>query len=255
MKFLLNGIAPILVRSLRKGPPTLHGSASTAKHWLRIISAIHLPAEVAFSPGTILGSSSSNSIAAGMVVLHPVSHGSVIINSSNPFDSPVIDVRFYQEDIDIFTAREAVKKVLKFAEAPTWKDYIIAPTVDLENLSEADLDDYIRNTTASAVHLVGTAAMSAKDARYGVVDPDLLVKGASRLRIIDASVFPFVVSGHATYAIAERGADLVKEVTNGVLAPMLCWGIKRIVFCFFLKKIRHCSEVEMNVALRRRPSR
>ncbi|KAF8218259.1 pyranose dehydrogenase [Mycena galopus ATCC 62051] len=169
--------------------------------------------EVAFSPGDILGSVESNSIAAGMVVLHPLSRGSVTINSSNPFDSPIIDVGFYTNDIDIFTARQAVKKLLRFVQASTWRDYIIAPVVDLESLSEAGLDEHIRNTTVSAAHLVGTAAMSSKDAQYGVVNPDLLVKGASGIRIIDASVFPFVVSGHtqaATYVIAERGADLVK---------------------------------------------
>ncbi|KAJ7909022.1 pyranose dehydrogenase [Mycena leptocephala] len=140
--------------------------------------------------------------------------GSVTINSSNPFDSPIIDVGFFQNDVDLFTARQAAQKVLRFAKAPTWRDYIIAPIVDLENMSQDALDEYIRNNARSASHLVGTAAMSAKNARYGVVDPDLRVKGAVGLRIIDASVFPFVPSGHtqaATYVIAERGADLVKE--------------------------------------------
>ncbi|KAJ7933087.1 glucose-methanol-choline oxidoreductase [Mycena leptocephala] len=152
-------------------------------------------------------------MGAAMVVLNPVSRGSVTINSSNPFDSPIIDVGFFQNDVDIFTARQAVQKVLRFVKAPTWRDYITAPIVDLENMSQDALDEYIRNTAQSASHLVGTAAMSAKNARYGVVDPDLRVKGAVGLRIIDASVFPFVPSAHtqaATYVIAERGADLVK---------------------------------------------
>jgi choline dehydrogenase-like flavoprotein len=37
-------------------------------------------------------------------------------------------------------------------------------------------------------HLVGSAAMSAPDADYGVVNPDLRVKGVTGLRIVDASV-------------------------------------------------------------------
>jgi hypothetical protein len=36
--------------------------------------------------------------------------------------------------------------------------------------------------------MVGSAGMSARNAGYGVVDPDFLVKGVSGLRIIDASV-------------------------------------------------------------------
>ncbi|KAJ7362644.1 hypothetical protein DFH08DRAFT_683711, partial [Mycena albidolilacea] len=49
----------------------------------------------------------------------------------------------------------------------------------------------------------------------GVVDPDLLIKGAQVLRIIDASVFPRIPSAHtqaATYAVAERAADLIKQM-------------------------------------------
>jgi len=79
--------------------------------------------------------------------------------------------------------------------------------------SEAALEAYLRSNTSSAFHPAGSAAMSPRNAPWGVVDPDLLLKGASGVRIIDASVMPFVPSGHTqapTYAIAERGADLIK---------------------------------------------
>jgi choline dehydrogenase-like flavoprotein len=48
----------------------------------------------------------------------------------------------------------------------------------------------------------------------GVVDEKLRVKGLRGLRVIDASVMPAVPSGNinaAVIAIAEKGADLVKE--------------------------------------------
>ncbi len=47
-----------------------------------------------------------------------------------------------------------------------------------------------------------------------MVDERLRVKGTKGLRIIDASVFPSHVSGNimsTTYAVAEKGADLIKE--------------------------------------------
>jgi choline dehydrogenase len=46
-----------------------------------------------------------------------------------------------------------------------------------------------------------------------VVGPDFRVKGVKGLRIVDASVFPFIPAAHATvpnYILAERAADIIK---------------------------------------------
>jgi hypothetical protein len=72
-------------------------------------------------------------------------------------------------EFDIFAAREVIKRAYRFFQAPVWKDYIIAPTIDLFNLSTEALDEFIRNSGDGAAHLVSTAAMSARDASYGVV--------------------------------------------------------------------------------------
>ncbi|KAJ7504892.1 aryl-alcohol oxidase-like protein [Mycena galericulata] len=155
-----------------------------------------------------------NFMSFGMIILTPTSRGSIALESNNPFDPPLIDPGLLVTDFDLFVARESIKKAYRFVEAPVWKDYIIAPTIDLLNVTTEALDEFIRNTGGSSGHIVSTAQMSAKDASYGVVNPDLLVKGASGLSIIDASIMPFIPSAHtqaATYAIAERGADLVKE--------------------------------------------
>ncbi|KAJ7290693.1 aryl-alcohol oxidase-like protein [Mycena rebaudengoi] len=145
-----------------------------------------------------------------MAMVTPAVRGSISINSSNPFDPPLIDSDLLASEFDLFTLREALKRAQKFVSAPAWKNYIIAPTEDLENITSAALDQHIRNTANTAYHIVGSAGMSARNAGYGVVDPDLLVKGFGGLRIIDASVIPIVPTAHtqaATYAFA----DLVKQ--------------------------------------------
>ncbi|KAJ7366513.1 glucose dehydrogenase short protein [Mycena albidolilacea] len=169
---------------------------------------------IEMSVGTGGFAATGNFISFGMVVLNPTSRGSITLQSNNPFDPPLIDLGLLKTDFDIFTAREAIKRAYRFVQAPVWRNYIIAPTTDLSNLSTDALDEFIRNGAAPAAHLVSTAAMSAKDASYGVVNPDLLVKGASGLSIIDASILPFVTSAHtqaAAYVVGEKGADLVKE--------------------------------------------
>jgi choline dehydrogenase-like flavoprotein len=48
----------------------------------------------------------------------------------------------------------------------------------------------------------------------GAVDSSLKVYGTSNVRVVDASVMPFQVSGHLTstiYAIAEKASDMIKE--------------------------------------------
>jgi choline dehydrogenase-like flavoprotein len=73
--------------------------------------------------------------------------------------------------------------------------------------TEAEREDFVKNHISTQYHLIGTCTMGE------VVDDRLKVKGAKNLRVIDASVFPGHVSGNimaSTYAVAEKGADLVK---------------------------------------------
>jgi choline dehydrogenase-like flavoprotein len=54
--------------------------------------------------------------------------------------------------------------------------------------TDAEIDDFIRESGGSVFHPAGTASMSPKGATWGVVDPNLNVKGLSGLRVVDLSV-------------------------------------------------------------------
>ena len=65
-------------------------------------------------------------------------------------------------------------------------------------------------------HPVGTCKMGNDP--LSVVDDELRVHGTSRLRVIDASVFPRITSGNTnapTYVIAEKGARALLKPNSG----------------------------------------
>jgi choline dehydrogenase-like flavoprotein len=66
---------------------------------------------------------------------------------------------------------------------------------------------------SSNSHPLGTASMISKDLG-GVVDSRLKVYGTNNVRVVDASVMPFQVSGHLTstlYVVAEKASDMIKQ--------------------------------------------
>ncbi|KAF8259334.1 alcohol oxidase [Lactarius quietus] len=146
------------------------------------------------------------------------SRGSITLASTNPFDSPNIDPALLNSDFDIFTIRESVKAALRFAAAPAWKDYVIGPYGAFADAkTDAQIEAYARSQASTVFHPFSTAFMSPIGSPHGVVNPDFSVKNTVGLRIVDASVVPYVPAAHPQaplYAIAERAAKLIAADTN-----------------------------------------
>lgn len=146
-------------------------------------------------------------------IASPLSRGSVTLASSDPFDNPIIDPALLESPFDLHVMVEAIKTAKRFVEASAWKGYIIQAVGALNSTADEDLASYARNSTTTVFHPVGTARMTSYSNKNGVVNPDLLVKGCSGLRIVDASVLPYIPAAHpqaCIYALAERAADLIK---------------------------------------------
>jgi choline dehydrogenase len=98
----------------------------------------------------------------------------------------------------VFIMREAVKSAVRFTTAPAWDNYVLS-AVGLNATTDAEIDAFVRANAATIYHPVGTASMSPRGAAWGVVDPDLRVKGLNGLRVVDLSV---VVSFNSIWEIA-----------------------------------------------------
>ncbi len=137
-------------------------------------------------PSPTKGSESGNYFNLPVGDVSPASRGFVTINASDPFAAPLIDPRLLSEDIDLYIVRQGIKAGQRFVAAKAWEGYFVRPLVRLT--TDEEIDEYIRQNAVSFFHPVATAAMSARNASWGVVDPDLRVKGVRGLRVVDASV-------------------------------------------------------------------
>jgi choline dehydrogenase len=76
--------------------------------------------------------------------------------------------------------------------------------------SDEDLLNHVRATAGTTFHQTSTCMMGPGP--MAVVDTSLRVKGLDRLRVVDASIMPTVVSGNTNATvimIAEKAADAI----------------------------------------------
>ncbi|KXN87043.1 Choline dehydrogenase, mitochondrial [Leucoagaricus sp. SymC.cos] len=150
-----------------------------------------------------------------LINLHPVSRGSITLNSSDPFAYPNIDVGLLSEEVDLAILREGIRSARRLFSAPVFHDSVFGSVYPPGNFtSDEDLNTFIRGVAGPYLHGGCSASMSPRGAPWGVVDPDFRVKATTGLRIVDASVLPSVPSGHsqaAVYGFSERASVLIRE--------------------------------------------
>ena len=152
---------------------------------------------------------------ASVCQLRPDSRGFVRIKSNDPSVPPAIQPRYLSSRTDCDTIVAGFKKLRAVMNEPVMRRYIAEerkPGPDC--VSDADILAYARATGTTVYHPTSTCRMGSDP--NAVVDERLRVRGFERLRIIDASIMPTVVSGNtnaATVMIGEKGADMVLEDT------------------------------------------
>ncbi|THH13142.1 hypothetical protein EW146_g7045 [Bondarzewia mesenterica] len=160
-----------------------------------------------------------HSMGLHMVLLRPTSLGSITLRSSNPFEPPVIDPQYLSTQHDIDVLVRGMRVLTRVADTQPLAGIIDHSDPDsrfghrLSNASDGELVEYVRTSLETLYHPTCTARMGPLS-EGGVVDAHLRVHGIPNLRVVDASVFPTIVSGHTaapTIAVAEKAADMLKE--------------------------------------------
>ena len=155
-------------------------------------------------------------------LVRPASRGEVRLSGPNPQDPLIVDpqVLTAQADVDALVASVRQCREIGRADAlAAWQPTEIHPGPEV---TDADLEDYVRGSVVTYHHQAGTCRMGT-DAD-AVVDPSTFaVHGLSGLRLADASIMPQVTTGNTnapTIMIAERAAAaLVGSPVEGITAP------------------------------------
>lgn len=150
-------------------------------------------------------------------VLRPKSRGTVSLASADARVAPRIDPRFLSDPYDADTLVAGVRIAQRIVASPSLAEKGGRTLYIPPHATDAQLREVIARHADTIYHPVGTCRMGG-DA-CAVVDPELRVRGVSRLRVVDASVMPTLIGGNTnapTVMIAERAADFIASA-RGVI--------------------------------------
>ncbi|KAF4307558.1 putative choline dehydrogenase protein [Botryosphaeria dothidea] len=147
-----------------------------------------------------------------VALMHPFSRGSVKIQSTDPFESPLADSAFLKNPVDVAVLTEAVKFARTLFATEAFAPLNPTELVPGSNVTtDAAIGSAIRNSATTVYHPVGSCHMGKKE-EGACVDAELKVYGVQKLRVVDGSVMPLVPAAHTmgtVYAVAEKAADII----------------------------------------------
>ena len=155
----------------------------------------------------------------------PESKGWVRARSPDPFEKPIIQPNYLDDEVDRKAVVSAMKLSRQLIHTDAMKPYFdgeVYPGDDAQ--SDDELLEAARHYGNTTFHVMGTCRMGPDSDPSAVVDDRLRVRGLENLRVIDASIMPTMVSANlnaATMMIGEKGADMVlgKPALEPIILP------------------------------------
>ncbi len=147
--------------------------------------------------------------------------GSVKIRSRDPFEHPALRFNYLSTENDRREWVEMVNAARDILAQPAFAPFSageISPGPSVR--TDEEIIDWVARDAETALHPSCTAKMGTDD--MSVVDPTTMrVHGVDGLRVVDASVMPYVTNGNIlapVMMVAEKAADLITG--NEPLAPL-----------------------------------
>ncbi|KAI7815417.1 glucose dehydrogenase, partial [Rhyzopertha dominica] len=152
-------------------------------------------------------------------LMYSRSSGNLTLSSKNPTDYPLINSNQLFDPADVEAMYNGLQFVLNLTQTEafrssnaTYIDPNLSACAEYERLSKDYWYCHLRQAGTSFLHPGGTAKMGPDNDTSAVVTPELKVRGIGKLRVADASVIPFLPTGHlnaAVMAIGGKAADMI----------------------------------------------
>lgn len=146
-----------------------------------------------------------------MDLSRPESRGHVRLRSANHSDAPEIVFNHLESRQDIKDIIDGIRMAREMIRQPVWDKYRgveLAPGPDCQ--TDSELEAFIRANMGTSFHPAGTCRMGVDP--EAVVDPEARVNAVRRLRVVDASIMPKIVTANLSAAImmmAEKLSDRI----------------------------------------------
>jgi len=158
------------------------------------------------------------------MILRAKSRGRIKLRSRNPLVHPLIYANYFNHPYDMNITVRGIQKAVSLIDMPAFRA-INAKVLNKQIpgcrqhvwMSAKYWECHARHFTFTIYHYAGTAKMGPRTDPSAVVDARLRVHGIGQLRVVDASIMPYLVSGHPNgpvYLIAEKAADMIKQDHN-----------------------------------------
>ncbi|MCJ8151258.1 GMC family oxidoreductase [Shinella sedimenti] len=163
----------------------------------------------------VMGTDPGHGVTINSLLLRPKARGSVTLTSDDPLRNPVVSTGIFNHPDDLRLTVKSFRFARTVLDASPMRELIereIFPGVDVT--SDEAIAEHCRRTVKTGYHPVGTCRMGHDGDEMAVLTPRLTVRGAARLRVIDASMMPTIVSGNTNAAVlgaAAKAADLILE--------------------------------------------
>ncbi|WP_245623699.1 GMC family oxidoreductase [Paraburkholderia nodosa] len=145
----------------------------------------------------------------------PESSGHVRAVSTSLADPPIIQPNYLTDERDRAVVLAGFRLTRNLLRSQSMKPYVRQETLPGERVeTDEALLQFARETGRTAYHFAGSASMGPGSDRLSVVGADLAVHRLERLRVVDASIMPRMISGNTqatTMMLALKAADIIQR--------------------------------------------